>query len=205
MSVRITNQGTQTVTFHWDSDDDPRGWLFKAISGAAPLEDALQAIADPMEFGNTDRIADANEAKRRLRSVLSLIKTLNDRADVLTVALRDTYDLSWSDLQEVIDPDNPHKRSTARRRYETGRDRIGLSPAPAVHLLPGGFTAGQRVRVTSVPGRLSTDYIGCEGVIQEFNKVEDSYILTGLTGRPEREQVLGIPGFQAAHIEPLDD
>ncbi|MEU2874412.1 hypothetical protein ABZ769_35340 [Streptomyces olivoreticuli] len=125
MAVRVTEVGRQTATLRWEKNDDPRGWLYKALTGDTPLEDALQALADPMELGNTDRIDDADAAKRRLRAVLSLLGILNDRADVLTVALRDTYDLSWADLQEVIDPDNPQARSTARRRYDAGRKRIG--------------------------------------------------------------------------------
>lgn len=130
MAVRVTEVGTQMANLRWEKDDDPRGWLFRALSGDAPLEDALQALADPMELGNTDRLDDVDDAKRRLRSVLWMVSMLNDRADVLTVALRDTYDLSWSDLQEVLDPDNPKKRSTARRRYEAGRKRIGFPEAP---------------------------------------------------------------------------
>ncbi|WP_438297673.1 hypothetical protein [Streptomyces sp. HUAS TT7] len=126
MSVRITEVGTQGVTLLWEKDDDPRGLLYEALSGAAPLEDVLQAIADPMEFADTSRLDGVDDAKRRLRSVLWALKELTDRADVLTVALKDSYGQSWTEIQEVIDPENPQARSTARRRYDAGRKRIGF-------------------------------------------------------------------------------
>lgn len=131
MTIRIIEVGTQTATLRWDKDDDPRGLLWEAVSGdTSLLEDALQAIADPMEFANTDRLDGVDDAKRRLRAVLWALKQFTDRADVLTVALKDTYDQSWAEIQEVLDPDNPQARSTARRRYDAGRKRIG-SPVPS--------------------------------------------------------------------------
>ncbi|MFJ2407085.1 hypothetical protein ACIOUE_37960 [Streptomyces xanthochromogenes] len=204
MSVRITEVGSQGVTIRWEKDDDPHGLLWQALTGSAPLEDVLAAIADPMEFANTDRLDDADDAKHRLRSVLWALKELTDRADVLTVALKDNYGQSWTEIQQVLDPENPQARSTARRRYDTGRKRIGI-PAPAAVPLPGHrFTRGQRVRVIAVPDALSPDYLGSQGVVQEFNVIERSYIVTGLTGRPHQEQVLGIPGFLDQHLESLD-
>ncbi|WHM41101.1 hypothetical protein [Streptomyces sp. BPTC-684] len=204
MTVRVTEVGTLMANLRWEKDDDPRGWLFQALSGDAPLEDVLQAIADPMEFADTSRLDGADDAKRRLRSVLWALKLLTDRADVLTVALKDSYGQSWTEIQEVLDPDNPQARSTARRRYDAGRKRISFFPAPADRPLPGGFTTGQRVRITAVPEGLTADYIGREGVIEGYDADARLYIVTGLSGKT-RQKIMGVPGFEADHIKALDD
>jgi hypothetical protein len=128
MSIEIKNAKTfkeeaRSFETAWHyPEDDARGWLALAVENGH-LEQALSALADPMEFGRTGDLTDADSAKLRLRGVLWVLTQLSDRADRLTVALRDQFGLSWSDLAAVIDPEDP-KRSTARRRYDSGRSRV---------------------------------------------------------------------------------
>lgn len=123
-----TGGGRGEVT--WDGRaDDPRGWLAKAWE-LGHVQDALAALADPMEFARV--AADDEGAREQLRSVAWLVDQLARRQDALIVALKDRRAASWTELVLLVDPDEPDplsKRSAMQRRYSTGRRRAGL-PAP---------------------------------------------------------------------------
>ncbi|MFE2693622.1 hypothetical protein [Streptomyces mirabilis] len=120
------------IAISWHPKDDPRGHLWRAIA-EGHLQDALRALADPMEFANV--AADDKQAKEELRSVSWLMDLLHKRQDALIVALKDRRDAdpakqagaSWTDLVKLIDPDENEplkKRSKIQQRYEASRRRV---------------------------------------------------------------------------------
>ena len=124
--IKAAKTGGDTGEITWDGPaDDPRGWLATAFE-RGHIEDALAALADPMEFAHVAAADDA--AREQLRSVAWMVAQLNRRQDALIVALKDRG-ASWTDLARLTDPDDPEptaRRSAMQRRYEAGRRRAGL-------------------------------------------------------------------------------
>lgn len=130
--LEVTQDTPTSLTIRWEREDDPRGWLLKAITDGH-LQDALSALADPMEFANV--AADDHHAKEQLHSTAWLLRQLTKRRDALIVALRDRREAdpdqnvgaSWTDLVRLIDPDVDKpltKRSKVQAMYESGRRKV---------------------------------------------------------------------------------
>jgi hypothetical protein len=124
--IKAAKTASAAAEVTWDGRaDDPRGWLATAFEHGH-IQDALAALADPMEFARV--AADDDQARGQLTSVAWLIDQLTRRQDALIVALKDRGD-SWSQLVLLVDPeesDPQSKRSAMQRRYEAGRRRAGL-------------------------------------------------------------------------------
>ncbi|MFJ6784527.1 hypothetical protein [Streptomyces yangpuensis] len=124
-----TQSGTFTVS--WTPADDPDGHLFQALTDGH-LEGALEALADPVRFGDT--AATDAQALARLRSVQWMLERLERRRGALLVALRDRRDAdpaagaSWADLAKALypeDPDPQRLRSKVQTLHAAGLRKAG--------------------------------------------------------------------------------
>ncbi|MFI5867657.1 hypothetical protein [Streptomyces sp. NPDC051546] len=175
-------------------------WFHTALYSLAMLRTGLNAAGEPYIPGPSDWHTMINDLDHRL-----LPRLQGARDAVVREHARSGGTVA--DLALAMDV----SRSTAQYRRETiigGKDRPSnwerwaTDGGPERTRRTGDLTPGQRVRVTSVPDGMNTDYIGSEGTIQEF--ALKSYIVVGLTGQSERVQVLGVGGFHDEHLEPID-
>ncbi|MFD6186773.1 hypothetical protein [Rhodococcus sp. NPDC059969] len=128
-----TRSGTFTAS--WTPHDDPDGHLLQALT-SGHLEGALEALADPVKFGETS--ATDAQALARLRSIQWMLDRLERRRGALLVALRDRRDAdpaagaSWADLAKALypeDPDPQRLRSKVQRLHADGLKKAGRPPA----------------------------------------------------------------------------
>lgn len=201
-NYRAIGTETGSVTFEWLQErEDKYGWLCRAIE-AGHLENVMEAIGDECAFAASTTITTKEHTAERLRSVEWMIRLLRRRADALTVILRDNYEAPWSEVANSIDPDDP-KRSSAQRRYSSGKERIYGIPDRGTEL-PHGFTVGERVLITAVSGPNANcpEYIGRTGTVHSF---VDGYVcVSGLSSRA-REAVMGVPGFEPHEVTTIEN
>lgn len=117
MSVVVTKTGAGRAEIAWTQDDDPHGWLDRAVLGDE-LAYALQVLgAAP----NPDDDAQALDA---VRYAVRVARLLEARAAVRVVALRDDHGMSWRKIAATVHGD-PDMQSSVRRQYDAGRRQLG--------------------------------------------------------------------------------
>ncbi|MFE4206106.1 hypothetical protein ACFRSX_32690 [Streptomyces goshikiensis] len=131
LNVQPSDTRAGAFTVSWTPDDDPDGHLLQALT-SGHLESALEALADPVKFGETS--ATDTQALARLRSVQWMLDRLERRRGALLVALRDrratdpAAGASWADLAKALypeDPDPQRLRSKVQTLHAAGLKKAG--------------------------------------------------------------------------------
>lgn len=118
MPVTVTKTTARTAEISWQPDDDPRGYLARAVEGDQ-LAYALEAL------GGADREQDTAPALSAAAHTAQLARLLDRAAAVQVVRLRDDRALSWRQIASALF-DDPERQSSVRRMYATGRRHLGI-------------------------------------------------------------------------------
>jgi len=191
---RLSGGRERQMRLVWTADEDPSGLIADA-AGSGRLTDALMALGDPA--GPLDALA----AQGRLSSVLWLMARLQDRADLLTVAVRDQHRASWGRIADIIadaEGRRPLERSTVQGRYRSSLNRL-LARKPAA--APTGSRLGAWVRVLHSEN-IAPQYRGRVGVVTQ--RTSDAYRVAGLTG-PIGDTLADAPWITPDRLELAED
>ncbi|MGA5183016.1 hypothetical protein ACPCBF_25080 [Streptomyces pseudogriseolus] len=121
MSVSVNPTGPTSAEITWESGDDPRGHLARALQ-SDQLAHALEVL------GDSDSRSDAGPADAALSAAMhtfTLARLLERRATVQVVRLRDDHGLSWGQIASAL-YDDPERTSSVRRLYDSGRRNLGV-------------------------------------------------------------------------------
>ncbi|MEU6236276.1 hypothetical protein [Kitasatospora sp. NPDC047058] len=121
MPVYVTSAGQRSATIAWEPQDDPHGWLSRAVE-SDQLSYALEALGDGETEHDTSRQADA--ALQAAHHTMTIARLLEARVAAQVVRLRDAHGLSWRRIAETLHGD-PDKQSSVRRQYEAGLRQLG--------------------------------------------------------------------------------
>ncbi|MFF7365402.1 hypothetical protein [Streptomyces sp. NPDC008125] len=119
MSVTITKTAGRAVEITWAPEDDPHGYLARAVEGDQ-LAYALEALGDGASL--TEYSVDA--ALQAAMHTKALAKELDRRAAKQVVTLREQHGLSWGQIATVV-LDDAARQSAVRRMYESGLRHLG--------------------------------------------------------------------------------
>jgi hypothetical protein len=117
MAVHITPTGPGRAEITWDEDDDPKGYLARAVE-SDQLAYALEAL------GGDEGEQGAERALSAAAHTSALARLLERRSVVQVVRLRDDHGLSWRQIATAL-YDDPDRQSSVRRMYDSGRRHIG--------------------------------------------------------------------------------
>ncbi|MGW6202236.1 hypothetical protein ACWF9B_01065 [Streptomyces sp. NPDC055089] len=117
MSVTVTKTAGFSAKITWTADDDPQGYLARAIEGDQ-LDSALASLGQPVLHGTPEQVL------TKAQHTATLARLLERRAASQVVQLRDIHGLSWRRIAAAL-LDDPEKQSSVRRMYESGRRHLG--------------------------------------------------------------------------------
>ena len=125
MTVHVTRTGGHRAEIAWDADDDPSGYLARAVE-SEQLAYALEALG-----ATTDQILrvpvtpeEEDQVLTALRHTATLARILERRAAIQVVQMRDQFGISWRRIATALF-DDADRQSSVRRMYESGRRHIG--------------------------------------------------------------------------------
>ncbi|CAM5546685.1 hypothetical protein SALBM217S_02340 [Streptomyces griseoloalbus] len=118
MAVNITPTGPGRAEITWTDDDDPQGYLARAVESDR-LAYALESL------GGAEGEQDAPRALAAASHTAELARLLERRAAVQVVRLRDDHALSWRQIASAL-YDDPDRQSSVRRMYDSGRRHLGV-------------------------------------------------------------------------------
>lgn len=119
MSVTVTTTGPGRAEITWTPDDDPHGYLARAVE-SDQLAHALEALG-----AGAESAASEGQALTAAMHTATLARLLERRAAAHVVRLRDHYGMSWRRIAAVLFED-PERQSSVRRMYDSGRRHIGI-------------------------------------------------------------------------------
>ncbi|MGW2841813.1 hypothetical protein ACWCWD_29010 [Streptomyces sp. NPDC001493] len=119
MSVTITKTAGRTVEITWAPEDDPHGYLLRAVEGDQ-LAYALEALGEGANV--TEYSVDL--ALQAAMHTKALAKELDRRAAKQVVTIRERYSVSWGRIAVIVLGD-AERQSAIRRMYESGLRHLG--------------------------------------------------------------------------------